>query len=157
MLKKELLYLPIILASHGNHPYRTISDLGGILSASGVACLIPNVMKLIQLSCLIPVTTATSERSFSSLKLIKSHLRTTVTQSRLCNLLVLTIHADFWWMFPLTLSVISLLWVNQKEKLFLDHLIQIKKVIVTGVCFLIATGSKGNGANPKKTKVDPHF
>ena len=42
----------------------------------------------------MPATSATSERSFSSLRLVKSYLRTTMKQKRLNHLLLLHIHKD---------------------------------------------------------------
>ena len=42
----------------------------------------------------MPATNATSERSFSALRRIKSYLRTTMSQQRLNNLMVLFIHRD---------------------------------------------------------------
>jgi hypothetical protein len=40
----------------------------------------------------IPVTSVQSERSFSCLKLIKTHLRTTMLDARLSNLAILSMH-----------------------------------------------------------------
>ena len=42
----------------------------------------------------LPVTIATSERSFSKLKLIKNHLRSTVGQERLSGLAMLSIENE---------------------------------------------------------------
>lgn len=56
--------------------------------------ILPQVAKLIQLLFVIPATSATSERSFSSLRLLKSFLRTTMSQNRLNYLMLLYIHKD---------------------------------------------------------------
>jgi hypothetical protein len=42
--------------------------------------------RLLRIACTIPVTPVESERSFSCLKLIKTHLRTTMVHERLSNL-----------------------------------------------------------------------
>lgn len=42
----------------------------------------------------IPVSTASAERSFSKLKVIKNYLRSTMSQERLSALAVLSIEAD---------------------------------------------------------------
>ena len=42
----------------------------------------------------MPATNATSERSFSALRRVKNYLRSTMTQSRLNNLMILYVHKD---------------------------------------------------------------
>lgn len=54
--------------------------------------LFPNVNKLLKLLCILPVTTCTSERSFSSLRRLKTYLRSTVSEDRLNGLAMLSIH-----------------------------------------------------------------
>ena len=49
--------------------------------------------RLLRIACTIPVTSVESERSFSCLKLIKIHLRTTMVHERLSNLIILSMHA----------------------------------------------------------------
>ena len=49
--------------------------------------------RLVQITCTIPVTSVQAERSFSCLKLIKSHLRTTMIDDRSSNTAVLSMHA----------------------------------------------------------------
>lgn len=56
--------------------------------------LFPNVCKLLKLLCLLPVTTCTSERSFSSLRRLKTYLRSTVSEDRLNGLAMLSIHRN---------------------------------------------------------------
>ena len=46
----------------------------------------PAVVRLLSLAMTFPVTSATAERSFSALKRIKTYLRSTMLQERLCNL-----------------------------------------------------------------------
>jgi len=56
--------------------------------------MFPNIECLLKILCNIPVTTVTSERSFSSLKRIKTYLRSTMNQSRLNGLEMLNINKD---------------------------------------------------------------
>ena len=49
----------------------------------------PNIRTLLIIAVTIPVTTATPERTFSTLKLLKSYLRTTMGQDRLTGLALL--------------------------------------------------------------------
>lgn len=54
----------------------------------------PNCEIALRILLTIPITVASSERSFSKLKLIKNYLRTTMSQERLCGLALLSIEKD---------------------------------------------------------------
>ena len=47
---------------------------------------------LVRIACTIPATSAQAEKSFSCLKLIKTHLRTTMLISRLSSLAMISMH-----------------------------------------------------------------
>jgi len=57
----------------------------------------------------LPVTVASAERSFSKLKLIKTFLRSTMSQVRLSSLAILSIESRPWKTWTLTRSSIVLL------------------------------------------------
>ena len=54
--------------------------------------LYSEVVTLVRL--IMPASNATSERSFSALRRVKTYLRTTINQSRLNHLMVLHVHSD---------------------------------------------------------------
>ena len=54
----------------------------------------PNIAILMQIFATIPVTTATAERSFSSLRLLKTYLRSTMKEDRLNGLALMAVHKD---------------------------------------------------------------
>ena len=54
--------------------------------------LMPQVVKVVKLVLLMPATNAVSERSASAMRRIKTYLRSTMTQCRLNNVMVLHIH-----------------------------------------------------------------
>lgn len=56
--------------------------------------LYPNLEVALRIFLTIPVTTATCERSFSKLKFIKNYLRSTISQSRLTGMAILSIEKD---------------------------------------------------------------
>jgi len=56
--------------------------------------LLSEVFILMKLVLVMPASNATSERSFSALRRLKTYLRTTMAQARLNNLLVLHIHKE---------------------------------------------------------------
>src|SRR5207244_7285453 len=51
--------------------------------------LIPDVLTLLKLCLVLPASTASAERSFSTLRRVKSYLRATMGQERLNHLLIL--------------------------------------------------------------------
>ena len=74
-------------------------SLGGIVSylktlSSAARSIYSEIVTLVELILVMPATNATSERTFSALRRIKSYLRTTMSQQRLNNLMVLFIHRD---------------------------------------------------------------
>ena len=56
--------------------------------------MLSEVYCLIQIFLTIPVTTATAESTFSSLKWLKTFLRSTMTQPRLNALMLMYVHRD---------------------------------------------------------------
>jgi len=61
-------------------------EILAFLIANDVHDVFPNVPTLYKLFMTLPASSATAERSFSRLKLIKSYLRFTMSESRLTNL-----------------------------------------------------------------------
>ena len=57
---------------------------------SGMNCAFPDLFKLFQIILTIPVSSAGAERSFSTMKRVKSYLRSTVASDRLNNLSILS-------------------------------------------------------------------
>jgi hypothetical protein len=73
----------------------TISDLILLFNDNPTwSTIFPQVKRLISLFLCIPVTTCTAERSFSSLRRLKTFLRSTMTQQRLNHLTLLHVHKD---------------------------------------------------------------
>lgn len=54
----------------------------------------PNIAVLLQIFATVPVSTATAERSFSALRLLKTYLRSTMNEERLTGLALMAIHKD---------------------------------------------------------------
>ena len=69
---------------------RTVAKM--MLKVSTVRDMFTEVDKLICLYFTIPITTATAERSFSVLRCIKTYLRSTMTEERLNNAMLLHCH-----------------------------------------------------------------
>lgn len=56
--------------------------------------MFPSVFKALKIAATLPITTATAERSFSTLRRLKSYLRSTTSQNRLNGLAHLSIHRE---------------------------------------------------------------
>ena len=54
----------------------------------------PNLSRIIKIALTIPLTSASAERSFSKLKIIKNRLRSTMTQDRLDSLMLMSVESD---------------------------------------------------------------
>lgn len=80
----------------GNIEQPTIFDIRAYFQGLSVAqrCLLGQVGVVVQLILVMPATNASSERSFSALRRVKTYLRSTMGQQRLNNLMVLHVHKD---------------------------------------------------------------
>ena len=66
-----------------------------LLSLSpGQASLLSQIRCLLQLILVMPATNTTSEKSFSALRRLKNHLRTTMAQEQLNHLMVMHVHKE---------------------------------------------------------------
>ena len=73
----------------------TVRSLAEILKSSTLAMgMFSEVVKVLKIFLTIPVTTATAERSFSGLRRLKTYLRSTMTQERLNNVMLLHCHKE---------------------------------------------------------------
>ena len=65
-----------------------------ILSLNTSSSLFSEILKLLKLLFIIPASTASAERSFSSLRGLKTYLRSSMTSQRLNHMLLLHVHKD---------------------------------------------------------------
>ncbi|CAB3985113.1 zinc finger MYM-type 1-like [Paramuricea clavata] len=54
----------------------------------------PNLLKIIKIALTLPLTSASAERSFSKLRIIKNRLRSTMRQDRLESLMLMSVESD---------------------------------------------------------------
>ena len=60
--------------------------------SKGELLWITEVVNVLKLILVMPATNATSERSFSSMRRLKTYLRSTMTQARLNDIMILNVH-----------------------------------------------------------------
>ena len=97
-LRIQLLMLPdaIKMAHEGTSvTIKKVRTLADTLNQNTIyKGMLSEVNKVLRAYFTFPVTSATAERSFSSLRRIKTFLRSTMTQERLNNLLLLYVHSE---------------------------------------------------------------
>ena len=78
-----------------------------------VRVLLPELVKLVRIVLTVPVTSCTAERSFSSLRRLKSYMRSTMKQSRLNSVAVTNVHNDI--LHGLDLDVIANEFISRSQ------------------------------------------
>ncbi|XP_068210308.1 zinc finger MYM-type protein 1-like [Palaemon carinicauda] len=69
-------------------------DVLKFICEQGLVHSVPNIFVALRILLTLPVTVASGERSFSKLKLIKTYLRSTVTEERLLGLAMVSIENE---------------------------------------------------------------
>jgi len=92
----------------------TTNFLSIIEKCEEVKHILPLANNICRLALTAPVSVATNERTFSKLKLIKNHLRSTMTDNRLDSLMLLSIEKDI--LDTVDVSKIATQWFNIKQR-----------------------------------------
>jgi hypothetical protein len=86
-LCEELLHFQYLVNQNSVSPTEVLR----FISDKKLQDVFPNIWMSMHIMLIIPVTAASSERSFSKLKLIKTSMWPTTTQEKLCSLAILSI------------------------------------------------------------------
>ncbi|CAH2219185.1 zinc finger MYM-type 1-like [Pelobates cultripes] len=89
-LSEELWHIQNLLPQDATAPRHILS----FIVRNGLTDTFPNIWIAFRILLTIPVSVASGERSFSKLKLIKTYLRSSLTDDRLTSLSVLSIESD---------------------------------------------------------------
>ena len=93
-LQAQLPLLQALFAEEKNQSELRIKDFTLSQLSSAQQLAFSNVWVLMKILLVMPATNASSEHSFSGWRRIKTYLRTTMTQKRLNDLMVLNIHKE---------------------------------------------------------------
>lgn len=88
-LANEIKNLPVLPSAN-----MTAFELLSFLCEKNLEELYPNLWIALRIAVTLPVTVASAERSFSKLKMIKSYLRSSMSQERLSGLAIMSINHD---------------------------------------------------------------
>jgi len=72
----------------------SINHVFKVFCAANMNAVFPNLYIAFKITVTFPVSSASTERSFSRLKLLKTRLRTSISQNRLENLLIISCEND---------------------------------------------------------------
>lgn len=89
-LLKELTYLQ----NFDEKVVTTPKEVLNYITVNKLLDFFPNISIVLRILLTMPVSVATAERSFSKLKIIKNYLRSTMGQTRLSNLAIISIESD---------------------------------------------------------------
>ena len=70
------------------------NNCAGVIVLVKQTSLIPSVRRAILIALTLPATSCTAERSFSTLRRVKTWLRSTISDRRLSSLCMLSVHRD---------------------------------------------------------------
>ena len=70
------------------------AEIAAELVSSKAKQLMPNLFKVVKLLATMPISSCEAERSFSTLRRVKNHMRTTMGQDRLSALNVIAMHRE---------------------------------------------------------------
>ena len=106
----------------GHRAGATAEDIAeAVNSNEGVSLLLTEVVRLVKLSLVVPATSASAERSFSALRRLKTHIRSTIGQPRLNHLLFLHCHKDHLEQLDLRLVAQEFVSANDKRSQFFGN------------------------------------
>ncbi|XP_064120755.1 zinc finger MYM-type protein 1-like [Macrobrachium nipponense] len=91
---KLRLELKIFYSSFPCLPQNTAATMLNLMKENNVQEILPLMLELLTIYATQPVTTATVERTFSKLKLVKTKLRSLSSEERLSDLLLLAVEKD---------------------------------------------------------------
>jgi len=80
--------------------YKVVNNLASILNifqvchTSGLGSIFPTLYLALKIACTLSVSSTIPERTFSKLKILKNRLRTTISQNRLEDLMIITCESD---------------------------------------------------------------
>lgn len=72
----------------------SINHVFKVFCAANMNTFFPNLYIALKITVMLPVSSASTEKSFSRLKLLKTRLRTSTSQNRLENLLIISCEND---------------------------------------------------------------
>lgn len=87
----------------------------------GAQVILSELWRLVKLLLVVPASAATAERSFSSLRRVKSYLRSTISQGRLNHVMILHSHQDRYDLLDMTKVAQEFITSNEQGAAFFGN------------------------------------
>ena len=121
LLTVQLSMLPSVIAAGNSEHQLGIKEVTSVSTICDVfnTCIFPKTMltevnKLLHIYYTVPQTSATAERTFSTLRRLKSYLRSTMSQKRLNHLVLLHVHKSL--TDAIDLQSIAVEFINRNDR-----------------------------------------
>ena len=121
LLTVQLSMLPSVIAAGNSEHQLGIKEVTSVSTICDVfnTCIFPKTMltevnKLLHIYYTVPLTSATAERTFSTLRRLKSYLRSTMSQKRLNHLVLLHVHKSL--TDAIDLQSIAVEFINRNDR-----------------------------------------
>jgi len=82
------------ITDNDNHTSMSIIKMYKLFVNTGLITVFPNLFTILKIGVTLPISSASPERSFSKLKIVKSRLRSTMSQNRLEDLMLISCETD---------------------------------------------------------------
>ena len=92
-----------------------------LMKVPGAQVILSELWKLVNLLLVVPASAATAERSFSSLRRVKSYLRSTTSQGRLNHVMILHSHQDIYDLLDMTKVAQEFITSNEQRAAFFGN------------------------------------
>ena len=126
--KIQLMMLPDLVKAYKESQSLTKLEVTSVRTIANVLNDVPmskdtfrEIDTLVRLFFTIPITTCTAERSFSSLRRIKTYLRSTMTEQRLNNVLILNAYKEETDQLDIQEIASMFIAVNDRRRAFFGH------------------------------------
>jgi hypothetical protein len=121
LLDAQLQILHSTLARTEQNVQSVASIAKTLTKVPGAQVILSELWRFVKLLLVVPASAATAERSFSSLRRVKSYLRSTISQGRLNHVMILHSHQDRYDLLDMTKVAQEFITSNEQRAAFFGN------------------------------------